>query len=890
MANLPFTLGPYTVDSEIGRGGMGVVYGGQDEKLKRRVAIKAVAESLAAEPELMARFQREARLLAQLNSPQVATVYGIEEANSHAYLVMEFVDGESLAERLARGAISIEESLRIASEIASGLAAAHDAGVVHRDLKPGNVMLGKDGQVKVLDFGLARRQDEPEEADSLGPMTATGMIVGSPGYLSPEQAQGEELDRRTDVFAFGCVLYECLSGLRAFAGRNMAEAIHAVVHQDPDWTCLPAKTPTRIRELLERCLRKRPADRLRDLGDARLELATAISGREWASMTGRQESSTWAVLAIPVALLLGLLASPWMFGGTSASSDSRLRVTRFEVSPPAGQSLRLMTPGIRISPRSNYLSYYLNTTGGGSVTMVRPLDSYESRLLNEEGPALEPTFSPDDEWIAFNNGGKTFKTRVAVPGPVEIVSEEPVAYGMAWIRSGWIVYSGAYGSSLRKVSIEGGESSDCSILDRSRGEIHHFGPERAWGENSFLFQTMNGEMNWEESGIALGHLDGRAHKILTTGTLAFAVEPDLLVVCREHRLYGARVDVAAGELLHEPVPILDASVCYGVLNLPQYWVSTDGSLAYVEGDKVQATSQLHLLDRGGGGSVCAETLTLASWPDFSPSGDRVAFAAVDGSSQELLSWDVQRNLVDRVTAGTPTFESGPSWSPDGKRLRYHMHVGGQFGIHSKSSTGIGDAELITTVERGFRPVTWLPDESGFAAVSGGRADGSANRDLWIVKRKNGAWEAELFLEGMANDYAAAFSPDGRFLAYESRETGRSEVYVLPYPSKDERWRVSQRGGSAPRWSAQGELFFKNGGEIWAAKYGDEDGFESEEPVLLFDAREVIGGEIDGRFDVSADGQRFAILVAEKKPDNYSEPVIRVVLNWVETWRDLLPLK
>jgi len=297
-----------------------------------------------------------------------------------------------------------------------------------------------------------------------------------------------------------------------------------------------------------------------------------------------------------------------------------------------------------------------------------------------------------------------------------------------------------------------------------------------------------------------------------------------------------------------------------------------------------------VIDRKGQGTVCSAPANLPNWPDFSPDGERVAFAGIVDSSQELFSWLWQQNLVETITANTPTYESTPSWSADGEDVRYAMHIDGRYGVHSQSRAGVGDPKLITTVREGWQPSSWLPDGSGFAVVDRGKVDEPGGQDIWIVRRGKDGWQEQPFLDRPADEYAPAFSPDGHFLAYASDESGRSEIYVVPYPVQNDRWRVSQHGGSAPRWSTKGELFFKNGGEIWAASYTTEPKFEPSIPTQLFDTRELLGSPVIGRFDVSPDGEHFAVLIETGGDPNQVEPVIRVVLNWVETWRNLLPDK
>lgn len=888
MSELPFDLGPYTVERELARGGMGVVYAGQDRKLKRPVAIKSVAEPLLGQADFMARFSREARLLAKLNCAHVATVYGIEETAGKAYLVMELIDGESLAERLRRAPLSIEEALKIAASIATGVAAAHDEGVVHRDIKPGNVMLGRKGEVKVLDFGLALRQDDTIKDDSLGPLTATGMVLGSPGYMSPEQARGEKVDSRTDVFAFGCVLYECLTRLRVFTGRDNAEAIDAILHKDPDWSCLPANTPQRIRELLERCLQKLPADRLRDLGDARIEIEAALVNREWSKQPDDASRGPSRRVLAAVAFACGLALSPLLFGPGAADDETLPRVTRFEVLPPRGHRLRLYTPSIKLSPSARYLSFYTDTDAGWTETFVRGLDQFRAHPVMGGVRILEPTFSPDEQWLAFNNGGKVYKTRVNVVTTPELIADSRAPYGMAWLESDWLVLSGAFGSGLRRVSQGGGELTLCTSLEKEQGEIHHGGPVPAWRDDSFLFLVIKG-LEWEKNEVGIGYINGSPHDILTTGTLPFAILPDLFVVCRDHRLYGARVDVATTTLLHEPVLIPEIRIGHGSLGLPQVWVSRNGHLAYVEGE-IAMTRALHVLDREGRGTACSVSAKLSNWPDFSPDGKHLAFAGIVETSQELFSWQWEQDQVEVITFNTPTYEGTPSWSVDGEDVRYSMHIDGVYGVYARSRAGVGDPRLITTVRPGWQPSSWLPDGSGFAVVDSSPVDGAGGLDIWIVRRGTDGWQQEQFLDRPANESAPAFSPDGRFLAYASDESGRSEVYVVPYPDQTDRWRVSQHGGSAPRWSAKGELFFKNGGEIWAASYTTEPTFESSIPTKLFDTRELLGSPVIGRFDVSPDGEHFGLFVETGSDPGQPEPVIRIVLNWVETWRDLLPEK
>ncbi len=921
-------LGPYDVTALLGEGGMGQVYRATDTNLKRQVAIKVLPESVAADRERLARFQREAEVLAALNHPNIAQIYGLEKSPSAGSgqagiiaLVMELVEGEDLSQRIARlrvtgasarqAGMPLDEALPIAKQIAEALEAAHEQGIIHRDLKPANIKVRPDGTVKVLDFGLAKAMDPPA-ASSPAAMnsptitspahlrqgdgaagTEAGMILGTAAYLSPEQARGTAVDKRADVWAFGVVLYEMLTGQRLFTGATVSDTIAAVLKAEPDWTTLPTDTPPAIRRLLRRCLEKDRKRRLDSAAGARLEIDDALT----ASPTADGPSAAGA--AVPMASSRGRL--PWMVALTvaaaliAAMATPTLRYLRQTPPPvPPETRLEIVTP-----PTSLLTSFALSPDGrqivfaadsdGASRLWLRPLASTSAQSLAGTEGATWPFWSPDGRSIGFFAGGTLQRLDLAGGAPQTLATLTGGAGG-TWHTDGVILFAPSLTSPLMRVAATGGTAVPVTQLEGAFGNTApQFLPD-----GRFLFFVGGGA---DGTGIYLGALDGRAPTRLVTADTGGVYLPShggasgasatgeggwvLWVRPGTATLVAQRLDLTTATLVGQPVTLAEG---VGVdLRTGRIAVSAaaTGLLAYRRGDG--SLRQLTWVDRSGvaRGAVGPRDATLSN-PSVSPDGQRVAVSRTVQGNEDLWLLDGLRD--SRFTFG-PDVERFSVWSADGARVMFSLFEAAGFDLYQKRSNGAGEAErLLTSVQT--KVVTSASKDGRFVLFNG--VDPQTNVDIWVVPtsgdRTPMVWRKTSFREGYA-----MFSPDGRWVAYQSNESGRPEIYVRPFgpPSDDSsanqadgQWQVSTGGGIHPVWRHDGkELFYLNpAGELMAAPIAvSAAAVVPRVPAALFPTR-IVGGGLDAQqarqYDVAPDG-RFLINTVV---DGTVAP-IRLVLNW-----------
>ncbi len=856
-------LGSYEVLELIGEGGMGSVYRANDTRLRRQVALKIIRSPFAEDNDRIARFTREAQLLASLNDPHIATIHGLEESGGVRFLVLELVPGVTLAERIARGPLTVHEALAVAAQIAAAVEAAHDRGIIHRDLKPANIKITPDGNVKVLDFGLAKAlapdpgTRAPGGAATLTSVgTAEGTILGTAAYMSPEQARGQDVDKRSDIWAFGCVLFDMLTGKAAFGCDTPPDTIVAVLTRDPDWSQLPSDVPAPIRRVLRRSLEKDPQRRLHDMGDARLEIEDAIGARAEPGGSSAGEHATartagrrWTLRAagtIAVAALAGV--ATWTLK-PSPSPDARPAV-QFALPLPAGERLDgLDFPAVAMSPAETHV-VYVASRGGQRRLFVHSLSALEAQPIPGTEGALSPFFSPDGEWVGFFSDGKLKKVQVT-GGPVRTICDAPIGFGGAWESDGTIVFAPDNGSALWQVSADGGNPRPITKLDTARGEFSHRWPEIVPDAGAVLF-TVGTQGSWDDAEIVAQSLkSGERHTVVVGGT-----NPKCLLDGRLLYTHAASVFAVPFDARTQRTRPGATKVLTGVLESSdgamQLSVSRAGSLAYLTGDAGDATRTLVWVDRQGNAQPLAAPERAYSSPRLAPDGRTLAVTITGADRDDVWAYDIAHNALAQIT-----FEGGgsPVWTSDGSRIIFSANRGGPPNLFWKRVDGSGADERLTKGTRTNVPNSSSPDGRTVAFVENNPSAGSK---ILLLNSDDGALHP--FLNSPANETAPAFSPDGQWIAYVSDESGRDEVYVASFKDPRRRVQVSVNGGSEPVWQRAGsELFFRAGNRMMTATVTTRPNLSVMPARVLFEAAFDKGFSARPGFDVSADGARFLMV-------------------------------
>jgi len=884
-------LGPYEILGPLGAGGMGEVYRARDPKLNREVAIKVLPAEVAQDAERLARFEREAKLLASLNHPNIAHVYGFESTTLETgapvhLLVMELVVGDDLSERLKRGAIPVDEALDIARQIAEALEEAHEHGIVHRDLKPANVKITPDGKAKVLDFGLAKAWagDDSGGISSSAPTlphagTVAGAILGTAPYMSPEQARGKPVDKRADVWSFGVVLWEMLAGQRLFWGGSMAEIIAAVVTKEPDLDAVPATTPQAVRRLLARCLRKDPRTRLPDIGAARLELQDVLAGSTVEpGATGTDEEASgasevrrlarqrwaWAAALLVTAGLAGFLAIVLL----TEPPEARPAV-HFIFDAPEDVTLADFNP-LSLSPDGGSIVFAGRLPAGTTQLWTRTLDSPEVRALPGTEGAGQPFWSPNGSSIAFFAEGELRKLSLAT-GTVQRICVLPTGSPRpagTWSNEGTIVFSRGTVSGLYSVSAAGGEARPLTTPDE---QTHHWWPQFLPDGRRFLFEIYG--LQAEKKGVHVASLDApdEWRRLLPVPMRSRYGSGHLLFVQDGSTLLAQPFDVARAELTGDPVPVASSVASGMVPRWGWFSVSDTGVLTFLEGI---TSIQLVWLDRAGKRlGTLGDPGSYHGPIALSPDDSRVAVQIMAGDGQsDIWVVDVDRGIASRVTSG-PTEAVHPIWSPDGRELMFEGGPDGGDPYRIELRAGATASSLLETAEREI-PEDWSRDGKDLLY----RTTGEENA-LWALPLDGGG-SPELVLKTGASVRDPQMSPDGRWLAYMSDESGRYEVYVQPFRRTGERVRVSPDGGGQPKWRGDGmELFYLSlDGQLMAVNVrGGASGPEVGMPTVLVPADGAVA-QVWGVDDyaVTADGQRFLVKTHVEEDDRR----IHVLLGWI----------
>lgn len=854
---------------------MGEVYRARDTTLRRDVAIKIVHAAVCHQPDSRERLRREARSLATLSHPHVAAVHEFGESETGCYIVMELVPGESLDAILARQRLGVREALRLCAQVAAALEAAHEKGLVHRDLKPANIRITPDGVAKVLDFGLAR-EDGPAEG-AQGPtglttmVTEPGVVVGTVAYMSPEQARGQRVDRRTDIWAFGCVLFEMLTGHLTFTGPSRSDTIVAILERDPDWSSLPADTPAAVNRLLRRCLEKDVQRRLRDIGDARLEIEDALAPPAAAATTAVSNLPRGKWLPVVATLVLGLAAGALLSRAfLRPPVISELPTARFVVPLSAGMRFaEIDFPLLALSSDGSLLAY-VATRGDRTQLFVRPMNGFEATPVAGSADAVSPFFSPDNEWIAFFADGKLKKAPVAGGAPV-IICDAEAGFGGSWGADGTIVFAPAPGSPLWSVPAAGGTPSRLTRLDAERGEFSHRWPDILPAGRGVLF-TVGTVGNWDDAEIVAQALDGRRPPVLIKGgTHPHYVATGHILYTHAGAAWAVPFDVDKLRVTGAPIRVVD-DVLASFDGAAQLAISAAGLLAYVSGSVQQPGLRLVALDDAAEVAPLAAPARAYAGPRVSPDGRKVLLT-VAGAIEEIWVYDMRAGTLEQLT-----FESdnrAPIWMRDGERMTFSSNRAGALNLFVAPAEPGGTAERLTTSDNIQWPGSWSPDGSVLAYVE---HHPSTGRDIWLLQYDNR--RATPFLNSTFDETAPAFSPDGRWVAYVSNQSGRSEVYVRSFANATVVSQVSKDGGSEPVWGRNGEeLFYRAGGRLLAVPYAGGVVSRVDNPRVVFDGTFESGTPDRANFDVTPGARRFVMLTGSELQ---AQSELRVLVNWKPT--------
>jgi serine/threonine-protein kinase len=869
---------------------MGEVYRARDTRLDRTVAVKLLPSGLSASPTLRQRLEREAKAVSSLSHPHICTLHDIGREGEADFLVMEYLEGETLADRLSKGRFPLDQALRYASEIADALDTAHRHGVIHRDLKPGNAMLTKSG-AKLLDFGLAKlRETQVDKAaeplsrmpTQARPLTEEGKIVGTYPYMAPEQLEGKQTDARTDIFAFGAVLHEMVTGQRAFQGESRASLIAAILSSDPrPITELQPMTPPLLDRVVKRCLKKEPDERWQSAADLADELRWIAEGHSQAGLSaaasgpagkwGRPWGLVVGVLAIAV------LAVAMAFWGGPRSLEPTPSQARLHLSLPDGHEIgAAFSPPFVLSPDGSQLLFLSGRRGEDHQLHLRAINGFEARPLPDTEGAYVPFFSPDGRWVGYFSGGKLRKRSLAGGAPVTICDAPQLLAGASWGPDDSIVFASA-GSGLMKVSAKGGSPEPQTTLQQ--GEIQHWWPQFLPDGKAVVF-TADTTSGFRPAIVSLETGEHRVLEELGDGTAARYVPTGHVVYAERGRLLAVPFDPARLEVKGTPRSVLDGVRVSSTSGLAYFAVSNTGTLTYLPGRQAEVERQLVLVDRQGVGTPIVDERRNYSSPRFSPDGTGVAvkvFRSLGSGPGDIWVYDLTSGTRIRLTTGG---ENGmPIWTPDGDRITF----GSDYETIQSKVIG-GDA--VDKLHRSPNPVfpgSWTPEGEVLIFEE---IHPETQGDIWVLSEEGEAnpWIATEFAES-----APQLSPDGRWLAYVSNESGRNEVYVQAYPGASERVTVSTNGGSEPVWSRDGrELFYRTGARLMVASIQTTPALRSSRPRQLFKGPYVSPSTIRAHartYDVAPDGQHFLMIEGGEEEGRNQ---LYFVLNWFEELKRLVP--
>jgi Tol biopolymer transport system component len=877
-------IGPYRIGAKVGEGGMGEVYRATDANLGRSVALKVLPEAVAADPQRLARFDREAKTLATLNHPNIAQIYGLERSNGATALVMELVEGPTLGDRIAQGPVPVDEALSVARQIAEALEAAHASGIIHRDLKPANIKVRHDGTVKVLDFGLAKAI-EPAAADSADlshsptvptpPLTYAGVLLGTPAYMAPEQVRGRTIDKRADIWAFGCVMFEMLAGRRPFPdGESVSDVLAGVLKGEPEWNALPTDTPPAIRALLERCLRKDVKRRLQDIGEARIQIDDARSNPAPAvelartAVVTRRRSMLW-----PSIVVLAALAAVAVAALLTSVPEGDAPVVRFDVIAPEGSDI--LSVGQPLSPDGRMVAFVATFEARPHV-WIRPLDSLDAQPLRGTDGASRPFWSPDSQYLGFFAQGKLRKV-AAIGGPPSDICNEPGRDG-TWGPDNIILIGGG-GKEILRVAATGGVPT--AVTKLSGKETTHDYPQFLPDGRHFFYMARRGGTpdDWD---VFIGSLDSTERKLVPGIHASAKYSPTgHLLYERDRALMVQPFDLGRQELTGEAVPAVVDGLWPGPY--ASFSIASNGTLAYLNPPRTQE-SRLVWLDRAGKQLSVAAPVGEYDGLALSPDGRSAAFSRTVGRAHDIFVLNLESGAPSRITTDSAT-DFSPVWSPDGQTLGFSSsrdpagriapinRTGGQ--LYARELGGAGQDRLLLKNDVGKVAADWSSDGRFLAYISDG--------DVWALPVEAAGAEPIRVTNTPFAEAAARFSPDGHWIAYRSNESAsRPEVFVESFPKPGVRRQVSVNGGVLPRWRADGKELFYVGPEstvMAAAIVPDPAQLKISAPVRVYSSAALARVfELESGFDVSGD-DRFLVAVREV---NRKPLPVTVVLNWAAT--------
>jgi serine/threonine-protein kinase len=899
-------VGAYEILSALGAGGMGEVYRARDTKLGRDVALKVIPDTLALDPDRLARFTREAHVLASLNHSHIAAIYGFEDSGETHALVLELVEGETLADRIARGPIPFDEALPITKQIAEALEAAHEQGIIHRDLKPANIKITPDGVVKVLDFGLAKLA-QPESntgsADvtasptitSPAMMTGVGVLLGTAAYMSPEQAKGKPADKRSDIWAFGCVLYEMLTGKRAFDGEDMVDVLGAVTRLDPDWTALSSDVPQSIRTLLLGCLVKDRRTRIADIAAALFVLdhqtgLTAAGTGAAASLPRRPLWRRIAVLtvgALMVAAITGVAV--WL-----ATRPAAPRVSRLPLAPSATAALTISgnDRDLAITPDGSRVVYVGNR---GTQLFVRALDALEPVAVFTGAPR-GLFVSPDGQWIGFVDGAIALKKVAVTGGPaVTLATLDGASSGATWAPDDSIILAtGTLTTGLQRVAAAGGPTTVLTRPDRAQGELDHLWPEVLPGGRAVLFTITAATGGLDAAQVAVLDLQSGTRKILVRGgSHAHYVPSGQLVYAAAGTLRAVPFDLERMETYGAPVPVVPAVVMTANGGVDAV-VAGNGTLAYVSGSgAVGEQRALVWVDRQGRETPIPAPPRSYLYPRLSPDGTRIAVYATNPES-DIWVWDFSRTTLTRVTFG-PGYDGYPTWTPDSRRLIFTSdRAGARRNLYWQAADGTGAIERLTESPAGTGQDATAVSPDGRRLIFTEVVVSTTGEDVMQVAL-DGTHRVTPLVQSQFIERNGIFSPDGRWLAYEANDSGRNEIYVRPYPDVNSgHWQVSTGGGTRPLWARSGQelVYVSPTGALMRVGVERGPSWAATTPTLLIkEGYFTTPGNTGRTYDISPDGQRFLMVKEGGGTDQTATArQIIVVQHWTEELKRLVPSK
>ncbi len=876
------TLGRYEITALLGKGGMGEVYRAMDTSLNREVAVKVLPSAFSHDPERVARFEREATTLAKLQHTNIATIYGFEQDHDQRFLVMELVEGEDLAERLERGPIPPEEAMALAVQIAEGLEVAHNMGIVHRDLKPANLKITPTGDVKILDFGLARAfADEVDGGSTMesgtsptltAAMTQIGAILGTAAYMSPEQARGKSIDKQADLWSFGVVFYEMLTADRLFGGETVSDSIGAILHRDPDLSQLP-EMPFQIHTLLRRCLARDKRQRLRDIGDARLDLEDAIATRSSTKKSGgnRLRHAPWLVAAV-LAVMVGVMGSLALT--RSPETAHRLATLGLPRDEAVDLGIHNAWPSLQFSPDGKQVVYM----GGDDFRLFRrEVDSFDSEVIpGIDGVSLF-TFSPDGLWIAYTAKSKLWKVALSGGAPMEICDIQ-VGPGLTW-GNGNIYFSHGNGGGLWSVPVAGGQPRPVSTLNDEREETSHRWPHVLPDGRHLLITIKTARItSFDDALIGLLSLEtGEVQVLIQGGSSAQYLPTGHIIYGRDEQIFAVPFDLASLTVQGTPVSVLDEIDTVDVNGCAQYSLSAKGDLAYLSAGEDQAELELVWMNISGKASHLDIGNPYSFEHVFRRDGQKLA-TMIPAANDKIYVYDFQRNIMTRLT-NTPGNDTQPIWSPDGTQIVYRNDRDGSLDMYVIPADGSSPAQRILASPEDESPDVWTPDGTQilFTRVA-------MNGKVEICSlASDGSGEPSVLYPSEYSNWGPSLSMDGRWIAYGSDSSGEANIYVRRFDGTGPPVRVSVDGGERPQWSPDGKiLYYIVDLQMMAVPIESGASIQVGTPYDIF----TMDSAFSGTSPLAPDGEHFIISRAD--PQLRKHFGIRVVFDWAERLVEIGP--